>query len=139
MMTVPDQQNNDSPAALALASFGGDQFASLVGEVQADDWAVVLLLTNEAPYLVPYEMIYRRESGRWADVAGSDSPGWRSAGGVTGLVTFWGEAPGEASQVTVSYRGVTASVPVVSGYYLAVFWDVPEGDFDPGTQPEFMA
>jgi hypothetical protein len=37
--------------------------------------------------------------------------------------------------VTVSYRGVTVTVPVVSRYFLAVFWGVPESDFDPAVLP----
>ena len=138
-MTVPDQQRNDSPAELALASFGGGRFATLVSEARADDWAVVLLLTNEKPFLVPYEMVFHREEGRWADAAGSNSPGWRSTNGALGFVTYWGEALGGASQVAVSYRGITATVPVESGYFLAVFWDVPEGDFDSAAQPELTA
>jgi hypothetical protein len=135
----PDQQSNDSPAALALASFGSGRFATLVSEVQANDWAVVLVLTNEKPFLVPYEMLFRRADGRWTDVAGNDSPGWRSTRDRQGLVTFWGEAPPGASQVTVSYRDATVTVPVESAYFLAVFWDVPEGDFDPAAQPELTA
>jgi hypothetical protein len=57
---VTTQRDGDerSPAALALASFGAGRFATLVSEEQQDDWAVVLALTNEAPYLVPDEMIF---------------------------------------------------------------------------------
>ncbi|MBV9792818.1 MAG: hypothetical protein JO016_02660 [Actinobacteria bacterium] len=135
-MTVPDQPGHDSPAALALASFGDGRFATLAGEAQQGDWAVVLLLTNEKPFVVPYEVVFHRDGGRWSEVAGNDSPGWRSTGGANGLVTFWAESPGGESPVRVSYRGTTATVPVEAGYFLAVFWDVPEDDFDPAAQPE---
>ena len=136
-MTDPDQRNGDgSPAALARASYGAGRFATVVGEERAGDWAVVLVLANEEPSLVPDETVFRRDGGRWEDIAGNDSPGWRSTDDGRGFVTFWGEAPDVASQVTVSYRGDTVTVPVVSRYFLAVFWGVPESDFDPAVLPQ---
>lgn len=135
-MTAPEEWNDGSPAGLALASFGAGRFAKIVGEEQEGDCAVVLLLTNEEPYLVPYEMVFRRDGGQWADVAGTDAPGWRSAGDGLGFVTSWGEVPAGASQVTVSYRGATVTVPVLYGHFLAVFWRIRERDFDPSVLPE---
>lgn len=136
-MTATERQDDDrSPAELALASFGAGRFATVVGEERAGDWAVVLVLTNEEPYLVPYEMVFRQDGGHWADMAGNDSPGWRTTGDGQGFVTFWDEAPHGASRVTVSYRDTTATVPVVSRYFLAVFWSIPESDFDPAVTPQ---
>ncbi len=120
----------ETPGDLALASFGGGRFASLAGEAQSGDWAVVVALTNEEPYLVPYEMVFRRDRHGWADVAGNDSPGWRATEDDRGFVTVWGEAPGGAARVTVRFRDASQTVPVSAGYFLAVFWDVPETDFE---------
>ena len=120
----------ETPGDLAVASFGGGRFASLAGEARSGDWAVVLVLTNEEPYLVPYELVFRRDDGGWADVAGNDSPGWRATGHGQGFVTVWDEAPGGAVRVTVRFRDASQTVPVSAGYFLAVFWDVPETEFD---------
>jgi hypothetical protein len=84
-------------------------------------------------------MVFRRDAGRWREVAGSNDPGWRSADGGSGFVTAWGETPEGVSQVTVSYEGASETVRVVSRYYLAVFWGVPEGDFDPSALPQVAA
>lgn len=136
-MTPPERGSGaGSPADLALASFGAGRFASVAGEARADDWAVVLVLTNEEPYLVPYEVDFHRDGATWAEVSGNDSPGWRSTGNGRGFVTFWGEAPDSPARVSVSYRGATAVVPVSAGHFLAVFWDIREGDFDPEVLPE---
>ncbi len=129
-----EERSAGSPADIALASFGSGRFARIAGNAQRGDWAVVLALTNEEPHLLPYEMVFRRDGGRWTEVAGNDAPGWRATGGL-GLVTSWGAAPAKATQVTVSYRDSTARAAVVSGYFLAVFWDIREGDFDPGALP----
>lgn len=138
-MTAPAGRNDGSPAGLALDSFGAGRFATIAGEEHEGDWAVVLVLTNEEPYLVPYEMVFRRSGGRWAEVTGNDSPGWRSAGDGEGFVTSWGEVPAGVSRVTVSYRGSTAAVGVRSRYYLAVFWGIRDSDFDPGALPRIVA
>jgi hypothetical protein len=71
-------------------------------------------------------------------VGGNDSPGWRSVEDGPGFVTFWGEAPGGTAQVTISYRGSTSVVPVVSQYFLAVFWGIRESDFDPDVLPQLV-
>ncbi|HLH58327.1 MAG TPA: hypothetical protein VKV33_04160 [Streptosporangiaceae bacterium] len=120
----------ETPRDLAVASFGDGRYASVAGEARSGDWAVVLALTNEEPYLVPYEMVFRRDEGGWAEVAGNDSPGWRATGDAQGFVTVWGEAPGGATRVTVRFRDAGQTVPVSAGHFLAVFWDVPETDFD---------
>lgn len=138
-MTAPEERSASSPAGIALASFGAGRFARIAGEAQQGDWAVILALTNEEPYLVPYEMLFRRDGGQWTEVAGSDAPGWRAAGDESGLVTAWGESPAGASRVAVSYRGSTATAAVVSGYFLVVFWGIREGDFDRGDLPQVVA
>jgi hypothetical protein len=137
-MIVPGQRNDGSPASLALASFGAGRFAKIGGEEQEGDWAVVLVVTNEEPHVVPYEIVFRSDGGRWADVAGNDSPGWRSAGDGSGFVTCWGEAPAGTSQVTVSYHGSMSTVPVMSGYFLAIFWGIRASDFDPSALPQVV-
>jgi hypothetical protein len=138
-VTAPEERSAGSPAGVVLASFGAGRFARIVGEERQGDWAVVLALTNEEPYLVPYEMVFRRDGGQWTEVAGSDTPGWRAAGDGPGLVTCWGEAPAGARRVTVSYRGSTATAAVESGYFLVVFWGIREDDFDPAVLPQTAA
>jgi hypothetical protein len=139
-MTSPGRDGGAaSPAELARGSFGAGRFASVAGEVRSAKWAVVLILTNEEPYLLPYEMVFHHEGDSWVEVSGSDTPGWRSTGNGRGFVTFWAEAPDNASQVTVSYGGGSAVVPVSHGYFLAVFWDVGENEFNPDALPEVTA
>jgi hypothetical protein len=135
-MTTPRPEGGAvSPAELARASYGQGRFATVVGEVRAGDWAVVLVLSNEEPYVLPYEIVFHRDGDRWSEVSGSDTPGWRSTGNGGGFVTFWGEAPADASQVTVAYGRVTAVVTVSERYFLAVFWDIEEDDFNPDALP----
>jgi hypothetical protein len=126
-----------SPAGVALASFGAGRFARIVSEQQRGDWAVVLILMNEEPHLVPYEMVFRRDSDQWIEVAGNDAPGWRAVGDDgLGLVTYWGEAPSGASQITVTYRGSTTTAALASRYFLAVFWTIREESYDPDVLPQ---
>jgi hypothetical protein len=130
--------DNVSPAQLALASFGPSSSSTVVSEQRAGDWAVVLLLTN-GPDGEPYESVFHRQAGQgWAEVSGSNGYGWHSYGdGERGFATYWDETT-SAERVTVSYRGTTKTVPVVSGYFLAVFWDDVSGnDFGSGDQPEW--
>jgi hypothetical protein len=89
---------------------------------------VVLLLTN-GPDGEPYESVFHRQAGQgWAEVSGSNGYGWHSYGdGERGFATYWDETT-LTERVTVSYRDTAKTVPVVSGYFLAVFWDDVSGD-----------
>ncbi|MGA2825569.1 MAG: hypothetical protein ABSF03_05565 [Streptosporangiaceae bacterium] len=89
---------------------------------------MVLLLTN-GPDGEPYESVFHRQAGQgWAEVSGSNGYGWHSYGdGERGFATYWDETT-LTERVTVSYRDTAKTVPVVSGYFLAVFWDDVSGD-----------
>jgi hypothetical protein len=125
-----------SPGEVALESFGAGRFASVVRECISPAWAVVLLATNEKPFVVPYEIALRFDGRSWVEAAGNDSPGWRATGDGQGLVTFWDRAAVGASSVTVAWGGTVQTSPVRYGYFLVVFWDVPEDEFDPASLPQ---
>ena len=133
---MTDGEERELPGGLAIASFGGGKFARVLQEVRSPEWSVVLLATNEEPYIVLYEMVFRLTGNRWAEVSGNDSPGWRRTGDRIGFVTVWRETKTAATQVTISYHGSTITRPVADGYYLGVFWNIPEDDFDPAAPPE---
>ena len=149
-MSVPDGGNPDgenaasSPSEQALKSFGDGRFAALVrechspaaGERDSPAWAVVLLATNEEPDVLPYEITFRSAGRGWDEVSGSDTPGWRNSEDGQGFVTFWDRAPAGASSVTVARGDVIATSPVRNGYFLVVFWGVPEQDFKPDSLPD---
>ena len=77
----------------------------------------------------------------WFHFAAIEMSGFRelSAGdrGERGFATYWDETT-LTERVTVSYRDTAKTVPVASGYFLAVFWDDVSGDdFGSGDQPEW--
>ena len=124
------------PGELAVASFGHGMFARVIQEVRSAEWSVILLATNEEPDVLPYEIVFHHAGNRWTEMMGSDSPGWRRAGDGNGFVTAWGETETDSPHVAISYRGVTITRPVTDSYYLGVFWDIPEDEFDPDAPPE---
>jgi hypothetical protein len=104
---------------------------ALVTEVSPDGrWAVVLLGTNEEPALYPYVETCSAEGGRWFERSGSSfgGSGWSSLDpdASNGLYYLCGEAPTGAVEAVVSYRDEERRVPVVSGYFIFVAWDIPE-------------
>jgi hypothetical protein len=139
MPTSNDSGTAHSPSEVALESFGAGKFASVVRECRSSAWAVVLLATNEEPYVVPYEITLRFDGHSWVETSGNDSPGWRAIGDGQGFVTFWDRASVGASSVTVVRGDTVKTSPVRYGYFLVVFWDVPERQFDPASLPQVIA
>jgi hypothetical protein len=124
-----------SPGQVAVSSFGGGRFASVIREVISPPWAVVLLATNEEPDLYPYQVICHHDGREWEELGGGNGPGWSHTEGDLGVLTFWDDAPEGASSVTVSYRGTIDTSPVRYGYFLAVFWNVPDHEVGYGSPP----
>ncbi len=132
------EEPNAEPDQIALASFGLSSNSIVVSEQRSGDYAVVLLLTN-APEGEPYEMVFHREDGRWQETSAGNGYGWHAwhidpdDNDEHGFVTYWDRS--SAEMVTVSYRGVSKTVPVVNGYFLAVFWDDVESAADDDIDP----
>lgn len=138
MPTSNDSGAAHSPSEVALESFGAGKFASVVRECRSSAWGVVLLATNEEPFVVSYEITLRFDGHSWVETSGNDTPGWRATGGDQGLVTFWDRAPVGVSSITVAWDDTIKTSPVRYGYFLVVFWDVPEHEFDPSTLPQII-
>jgi hypothetical protein len=94
--------------------------------------AFVLLGTNEEPYLYPYVVICSREEDGWEGGSGMSfgGIGWSSIGprDDTGVLFFGGDAPAGAAEAVVRYRGEERCVPVTSGFFVFVAWNVADDD-----------
>jgi hypothetical protein len=67
------------------------------------DYAVVLLETNNPPAVERYQVVCRREGGRWRGLAGGNGAGeTRIEGGW--VETFWEERPGGSTALEVKWR-----------------------------------
>ena len=110
----------------------------LVTEVSPDgQTAFVLLGTNEEPYLYPYVEICSRDGDGWAGGSGTSfwGTGWISIDDDNGLLFFGGDAPAGAVEAVVRYEGVEQRVPVESGFFVFVAWNVPDDDW---SEPELV-
>ena len=129
--TLEEAARGDIPARYARP---------LVVELSPDGrTAFVLLGTNDEPYLYPYVEICAREDDGWSGRSGMSfgGTGWTlvDAADGTGLLFFGGEAPAGAVEAVVRYRGAEHRVPVASGFFVFVEWNVREDDWD---QPELI-
>lgn len=99
------------------------------------DFAVALFDTRPTgePYL--YEVHYERRNHRWSESSSSNGSGWHLLHPESnlGVVTAWGEAPGDADKVRAELDGMSAEETVTNGIYLFVWWDVPSESFAEGT------
>jgi hypothetical protein len=90
--------------------------------------AVALFDTRPSaePYL--YEVSYYRKNGRWTEGSSSNGMGWNrySYDADLGVETLWGQAPPDADLVRAEREGRLLEEPVASGFYLLVWWDVPD-------------
>lgn len=89
-----------TPEEAALASFGRD--AHVLASEQNGWYAVVLLATNEPPYLYPYQVVCSREKDGWEEGTSGNGPGWTHLDGGVGVRTFWDKAPNQAGSVHLS-------------------------------------
>ncbi len=112
-----------TPKEAALASFG--RYARVLAGEQNGSHAVVLLGTNELPYLYPYQVVCSREGEGWVEGTGGNGPGWTYLENDFGVRTFWGEAPAGAESVRVPYAGTVYNAPVREGYFFLAVWRVP--------------
>jgi hypothetical protein len=94
--------------------------------------AFVLLGTNEEPCLYPYVVICSREERGWSEGSGMSfgGIGWTTieTDGDGGVLFFGGEAPAGAVEAVVRYRGTEHRLPVESGFFVVVQWNVAEDD-----------
>jgi hypothetical protein len=117
---------HSDPEAAARADIPAKFARTLAVAVAPDgEYAVVLLGTNEPPYLYPYQVICRRSRDGWEEEASGNGPGWTSVrGGDVGIETEWGEAPEGSSAVAVQHGAQRHRVAVTNGYFLFVAWNV---------------
>jgi len=115
-----------------------ERYARLLGVVYSPDeeHAVVLLGTNEPPFLYPYQVICGRGENGWYEEISGNGSGWSTTSNLDeveagapnlGVITDWDEAPPEATAAVVSFDGQDHEVPVREGYFLFAAWDVPDG------------
>jgi hypothetical protein len=104
--------------------------------------ALVVLATNEEPYVEPYEVVCHREGDRWVGGIGSGGIGfgWSSTsvtddGTSLGVLRLAAEVPPGTEAVIVSWRGEEHRVRVSGGYFFFTRWNVPD-DFDETATPE---
>lgn len=133
----------DTPEEAARGDIHARYARALATAVAPDHSAAVVLLgTNEEPFLHPYTCVCYRENGRWYEACGDGGTGlgWTSVswrGDVEddlGVLHLSGEAPEGAVEAIVEYGGQKHRVPVTNGYYVFACWDVPSGGMN-GLEP----
>lgn len=113
-----------TPEEAALGGFPRHAARVLCREV-CGDHAVVLLGTNRAPRLYPYEVFCHRSAGEWSELGSANGPGWRPTGpDGAGVLTLWREVPDGAGEVVVRHRGLEHRRPVSEGFFLLALWGV---------------
>lgn len=114
----------DSADSAAIEDIPPSQ-ARVVAKCEWNEYAVVLLETNERPHYEPYAVVCHKTETGWEVVLGQNASGWTLLPGRdTGVLFFWEEEQ-EGSSVRVRYHGAEHEVPVVDGYFLFCAWDVP--------------
>lgn len=93
--------------------------------------AVVLLGTNEPPFLYPHQVLCGRGENGWCEGTSGNGPGWSSTRDAEdepnlGAATVWDEAPAGATAAVVSFEGGEHEVPVREGDFLFAAWDTPD-------------
>ena len=124
-----------------------ERYARVLGVAYSPDGnhAVVLLGTNEEPYLYPYQVVCGLGEFGWVEEMSGDGPGWSttaddphdSEASKLGVATDWDEAPPVAIAAVVSFHGKDHVVPVHEGYFLFAAWNVPD-DLAMGDYPSFV-
>jgi len=124
-LTSPTASGFESPEEAAMLGFP-ERHCRVVASAVNGDNAFVLLDTGSdgRPYL--YGVWCRRSQGRWCETSSSNGGGWSSCGPDprTGMLAFCDEAPEGADAVRVEFNGEVREVPVTTGAYLTVWWDV---------------
>ena len=138
MPTPSDSDNGyDTPEEAARGDIP-DRYARAISVAISPDGseALVLLATNEEPYIAPYEVICHREGTRWVGGGGMSGTGlgwssWSVAedGLQLGVLRLVDEVPSGVGAVIVRWRERDYRVPVSHGYFVFTEWDVPE-DFE---------
>jgi len=73
-------------------------------------------------------VVCSREENGWSGGSGTSFGG---TGWTSGVLFFGGDAPAGAAEAVVRYEGAEHRVPVVSGFFVFVAWNAPDGDWGP--------
>jgi hypothetical protein len=122
----------ETPEEAARGDIPAEYAKALSVEISpSGEEALVVLATNEQPYIEPYEVVCYREGNRWLAGIGSGGLGcgWSSTlsddASNTGVLRLSGEAPRGVDAVVVRWAGEEQRVPVTSGYFFFTRWAVP--------------
>ena len=126
-----------TPEEAARGDLPEDYSRALATSISPDgQYAAVLLGTNAIPFLYSYLVICERTPEGWTEGSGvsGDGAGWHSttmpdeSQPNVGVFTLDGEAPIDAREAVVMWRGKETTIPVAHGYYLFAAWDISESD-----------
>jgi hypothetical protein len=105
--------------------------------------ALVVLATNEEPYIEPYEVVCYREGERWVGGSGSGGIGfgWTSTsigedGENLGVLRLADEVPRDVEAVIVRWLDEEYRVPVSGGYFFFTRWNVPDNSDEVADPPK---
>jgi len=137
MTDEPYEEGYDSPEEAARGDIPERYARALSVSVSPDGGeAIVVLGTNEEPYLYPYEVNCSRMGDRWFEGSGSNglgvgwSPRQRRGGEMLGVVRLSGEVHTQVREVIVAWNGGEHRCEVSSGYFFFTEWDVPQNFLD---------
>jgi hypothetical protein len=122
----------DTPEEAARGDIPPSQARAVAVSVSpGGDDAFVVLITNQPPYVEPYEVHCFRDDGRWFVGTGSGGLGlgWSNTSKTPegaedlGVLHLSGEAPAGVVEVVVRWREDQYRVRVSDGYFLFTAWD----------------
>jgi hypothetical protein len=107
------------------------RYCRVLATSESGDFALVLLATNEPPYVELYGVRCRRRDGLWFDEGGSSGTGmtWSisSDRDLGDLACSW-EAPAGADRLRIQLLGNDHEIETQNGYCLFLAHDVPDDE-----------
>jgi hypothetical protein len=118
MHTTPEEAASEtSPGPTALAT-----------SVAPSGRDAVVLLGQPSMPLSLHEALVKRTSAGWALASSSDSPGWTSVRGETGVLTAWDVVDTHLAVARFTLNERLLQAPIALGVYLLAVWDTSEQD-----------
>jgi hypothetical protein len=127
---VRHQQQGYATPEEAACSDIPPKFCKVVATEKSDDFAFVIIATNEPPCVEMYGVRCQRRDGLWYDHGGSSGTGsiWSSTSddSDSGCLAWSSEAPSGADLVRVRLLGEDHEIEVQNGYCILLARDVPD-------------